>query len=220
MTDTEKYILDAIRTWVWSGFYGAEEVHSMISDILEDGADEAFLRSSVMPEFEKKAAAELSWPQETDCDRLDRAFEELNTKGIVALQNAGYTMSDGTSDVSEVLHERGRGGINGYCFYHGQDLERAVAGVGLWIAFGDLNAESAKKTEIGQIIRQVLEGHGFAVEWNGDPETRLSIPKFDWKRRSRPLNVKGRAVEPPNNLLSKLFLRICRAAKQIHGKRD
>ena len=92
-------------------------------------------------------------------------------------------MSDGISDVSEVLHEQGRTGIRGYCFYHGQDVERAVAGAGLTIAFGDLDDDKRKKTEIGHLVKDVLREAGFTVEWNGDPETRLNLPKIDWKRR-------------------------------------
>ena len=183
MNETDAYILNAIKDWVWSGFYSPDEVDEMIDDILEDDADEAMLRSAVAPEFDKKAAAEASWPATTDCDRLDQAFEELNSRGVIALHNAGYTMSDGTSDVSEVLHERGRKGIKGYCFYHGQDVEGAVAGRGLVIAFGDLDDDKAKKTLVGRLVSDVLQEFGFAVEWNGDPETRLNIPALDWKRR-------------------------------------
>lgn len=200
MTDADKYILDSIKTWVWSGFYGPADVNSMIDDVLENGADEAFLRSMVAPEFERKRAAEALWPPETDCDRLNLAFEKLNANRIIALHNAGYTMSDGTSDVAEVLHERGRGGVDGYCFYHGQDLERAVAGAGLMIAFGDLDEQSAKKVEIGQFVKRILEEHGFTVEWNGDPETRLSIPKMDWKRRSPVADGPARAIPPKGKL--------------------
>jgi hypothetical protein len=184
MNETDQYILDAIRTWIWSGFYGADDVQDMIGDILEDGADEAFLRSQVDPEFEKKLAAEASWPAQTDCDRLDEAFEILNSQGIIALQNAGYTMSDGHSDVGEELHERGWENVQGYCFYHGQDLERAVGGGGLMIAFGDLEDVKTKKGEIGNTVKLALESAGLAVKWNGDTETRLEIPNLDWKRRS------------------------------------
>jgi hypothetical protein len=184
MSGTDEYILDAIRTWVWSGFYSPSRVNEMIDDILEDDADEALLRAAVHPEFVKKAAAEATWPRTTDCDRLDEAFEELNSRGIIALHNAGYTMSDGISDVAEVLHKRGHKNVQGYCFYHGQDLERAVAGAGLMLAFGDLDNDKSKKTEIGRSVKTVLENIGFTVEWNGDPETRLSVPALDWKRRS------------------------------------
>ena len=142
----------------------------MIDDILDKDANESFLRAAVRPEFDKKAAAEASWPDRTDCDRLDEAFADLNARGIIALQNAGNTMSDGISDVSEVLHKRGKKGIVGYCFYHGQDLERAVAGQGLMLAFGDLDDDKTRKAEIGRCVKEVLESHGFTVQWNSDPE--------------------------------------------------
>jgi hypothetical protein len=183
MSQTDEYILNAIRNWVWSGFFDPDEVGSMIDDILEGDADEATLRGAVAPEFDKKATAEASWPDTTDCDRVDKAFEELNSRGVIALHNAGYTMSDGISEVSEVLHERGRKGIKGYCFYHGQDVERAMAGGGLTVAFGDLDDDKLKKTEIGYLVKDVLQEFGLTVDWNGDPETRLNIPALDWQRR-------------------------------------
>src|SRR5262245_49216644 len=116
MNDTEKYILDTIKTCVWSGFYDEDDVQQVIDDVLEEEADEEMLRAAVAPEFEKKAAAERTWPAETDCDRLDQAFETMNASGIIALQNAGYTMSDGLDDVGELVHERGRKNTKGYCF--------------------------------------------------------------------------------------------------------
>lgn len=183
MNDTDRYILNAIKAWIWSGFYGPNEVDQMIDDILEEDADEAFLRSAVEPEFEKKAVAEASWPSETDCDRLDQAFKELNSNGVIALHNAGSTMSDGLNEVGETLHERGQSGVKGYCFYHGQDVERAVADGGLWLAFGNLDDDKAKKAETGDLIQRTLENHRLVVEWDGDPETRLGIPHFNWKRR-------------------------------------
>lgn len=183
MNETDKYILNAIKTWVWSGFYSPAEVNGMIDDILEGDADETFLRGTVLPEFEKKAAAEADWPRTTHCDRLDAAFSALNSDGIIALQNAGYTMSDGHSDVAEVLRQEGREGVQGYCFYHGQDLERAVVGEGLMLAFGDLDNNKEQKTRVGWLVKEALENIGFVVEWNGDPEERLIIPQFDWKRR-------------------------------------
>ena len=185
MNETEKYILDTIKSCVWSGFYEIVDVHQVIDDILEDDANEAMLRSAVAPEFAKKAAAETSWPDVTDCDRLDVAFETMNASGIIALQNAGYTMSDGLGDVGEILHERGRENVRGYCFYHGQDLERAVAGTGLMLAFGDLDNDPTQKTEMGKAVKDLLESNGFLVEWSGDPESRLNIPEFDWKRRKQ-----------------------------------
>ena len=48
------------------------------------------------------AAAQATWPAETDCDRLDKAFADLEQHGIVARQN----FSDcGTCGVAEIPAE-------------------------------------------------------------------------------------------------------------------
>jgi hypothetical protein len=184
MNETEQYIRDAIKVWVWSGFHDQDEVDEMLEDLLEGDVDPDAMREAIANAFKEKAAAEKSWPAETDCDRLDRVFDALNTNGIVALQNSGYTMSDGRSDVGEALNERGFDKYHGYCFYHGQDLERAVNGGGLMLAFGDIEADPAKKKEVGNEICVALAKAGFKTEWNGDPETRINIPVIDWKRRT------------------------------------
>ncbi|MCU0535421.1 MAG: hypothetical protein MUD14_16150 [Hydrococcus sp. Prado102] len=191
MSDTDNYILDAIKIWVWSGFYDPDEVNDMIDDILEDDANEEMLRSAIALEFDKKAAAEALWSIATDCDRLDLAFEELNASGIIALQNTGFTMSDGHAEVAEELDRRDRANVKGYCFYHGQDLERAVKGDGLWLAFGDLDDAPATNLQIGNVLKNTLEKNGFTVEWNGDSQTRISIPKLHWKRR-RSVRIRDR----------------------------
>ena len=184
MNYTTRYILDAIQSHVWSGFDSPADVHRLIDDLLEGDADEALLRAAVGPEFARKAAAEATWPPTTDCDRLDAAFETLNAHGIIALQNAGYTMSDGLTEVAEALHRRGsRAGVQGYCFYHGQDLERVVKGESLMLAFGSLDDDKGHKLAVGQRVREVLESGGFTVQWDGDSETRLNLPGLDWRRR-------------------------------------
>ena len=187
MNDTTRYILDAICSHVWSGFDSPADVHQVIDDLLEGNADEGLLRAAVSPEFARKQAAEKTWPETTDCDRLDAAFETLNAHGVIALQNAGYTTSDGLTEVSEALHARGgRVGVQGYCFYHGQDLERAVKGEGLMLAFGSLDDDKDHKLAVGQRVREILERGGFTVQWDGDAEKRLNLPGLDWKRRGPP----------------------------------
>ncbi len=184
MNEVTKYILEQVRVNVWSGFSDPTDVHRIIDDLLEEGADESYLRSAVELEFDKKLREEESWPETTDCDRLDQAFATLNAHGIIALQNAGYTMSDGITEVSEVIEELGADRVRGYCFFHGQDVERAVEGGGLMVAFGDLESVSERKAAIGSEVKSVLESCGLVISWNGDPETRIEIPALDWKRRT------------------------------------
>ncbi|KHD06725.1 hypothetical protein PN36_11055 [Candidatus Thiomargarita nelsonii] len=181
MNQTEEYVFDAIKTWVWSGFYSLDEVYENIEDILEEDCDENMSLAS--EEYQKKLEDEKSWPDVTDCDRLNSVFEELNQQGIIAIQNAGYTMSHGFEDVGEELNTRNRSQVKGYCFYHGQDIERAVIGAGVRLAFGDLDNIDQKKVEVGEIVINVLNKHGFETEWNGTAGTRINVTNLKWQRR-------------------------------------
>ncbi|WP_175873929.1 hypothetical protein [Burkholderia sp. BCC0397] len=185
MTDTEKYVMECITRWVWSGFHDPDDVREMMDDILEPDCDVDRLEGFIETEFQRKLDAEASWPRETDCDRLDRVFDELDGDGICALSNAGYTMSDGRSDVSEVVRDTPHGRYHGYCFYHGQDVERALDGHGLTIAFGDLADDKERSAAVGRQVVEALSRAGFGAAWNGSVTTRIDIPSFDWKRRHR-----------------------------------
>lgn len=127
---------------------------------------------------------QLRWPSETDCDRLDRAFATLRDRGFVALQNAGNTQSDGYDDVREALARAPQGNA-GYCFYHQQDLEGAIAGRGLHLAFGpiDPRQEQTHGPEVGRQIVAVLHANGLQTRWNGTFEQRIAVTPFDWKKR-------------------------------------
>lgn len=131
-------------------------------------------------------AEKVSWPDVTDCDRLDAVFQALRPLGVLALHNAGYTQSDGYDDFRQAYseapdHDR----IIGYCYYHGQDLEGAVEGRGLCLAFGPANPkeEDTRGPEVGRTIVDQLRAAGFEVQWDGTFNTRILIPTFDWKRR-------------------------------------
>ncbi len=181
--EVNAHILNAIRLWVWSGFYTPEEVDQMIDDLLEEGADEDKLRAAVAPEFAKKAEAEKTWPVTTDCDRLDAAFKHLAARGILCLHNAGYTMSEGHQEAYEIRSLQTGHSYVGYCFYHGQDVERAVNGGGLMLAFNHVKGDVPDKALVGQTLKEELEAAGLSVDWNGTSDTRINIPQIDWKNR-------------------------------------
>jgi hypothetical protein len=186
LNETDKHILNAIRKWVWSGFYTADEVDVMIDDLLEDDAHEEFLREAVASEFTKKSEAEKNWPVQTDCDRLDAAFRALEKRNILCLQNSGFEMSDGHQEAFEILSARPAHPYIGYCFYHGQDLERAVDGGGLMVAFDHIDGDVPDKMKIGLALKEELERVRFGIEWDGIIDQRINIPKIEWKRRGPP----------------------------------
>jgi hypothetical protein len=186
--DNEDDIRQQIKFWVWSGFYDEERAVEHLDSLYEDDpeltVDRALAQEILDAEFAAKTATEKTWPTETDCDRLDRAFDELYRSGICALHSAGYTQSDGHSDVAQVLADEGREKFRGFCFYHGQDLERAIHGGGLLIAFGDLDEVEADMIAVGRAVVAALTNHGFKTEWDGTAKRRIDIKNIDWKRRT------------------------------------
>lgn len=186
MNQDELHIMDEIKTWVGSGFYDAREVNEFLDDLLEGDVDEGMLRAIIDEEFEKKKVQEQLWPLRTDCDKLDDVFRDLNALMIIALQNAGYTTDDGHDDVGEIHAQQPPGTYRGYCFYHGQDMARAVAGQGLMLAYGDMKDTDEGKAAIAASIILALERHGFIVDWNGSVHTKINVPGIIWQRRSTP----------------------------------
>lgn len=187
MNDTDEGIFYLIQQLVWSGFYSTEDIQHMISDNLEMGCNEALLRQSVEPEFAKKRDAEKGWPKITDCDYLATAFATLDNQGILCLDLAGNTMSDGQGIAYEIIHDLPQGHYFGYCFYHSQDLDRAMVGEGLLLGFGhiDDDASDIDDIKVGSMVKSALEKVGFELDWDGTAEQRIFIPRFDWKRRQR-----------------------------------
>lgn len=132
-------------------------------------------------------AEQKNWPDVTDCDRLDQAFACMEKRGLITLENAGNTQSDGYEIFEDALQEHPQPKtVIGYCFYHNQDLERVVGGLPLYLAFGpvDPKEEETKGVEIGNIVREELERSGLEVEWEGTFQDRLRVPGLDWQKRS------------------------------------
>lgn len=180
-----------IRDCARSGFYTREELVTMFcEERYEPGElDPGEVEQAVARELAAIGEEQKSWPRETDCDRLTQVFEALSAKGIIALENAGYTQSDGYDDAMEIYQDaKDRKRFAGYCYYHGQDLERAVQGGGLHLSFGpvDPQKEETEGPRVGKMIAEELQRKGFKIKWDGTFKERILIEKLDWKRRYRP----------------------------------
>lgn len=184
MNEVDQYIIDSIKTRVWGGFDSEDDIQEMITDILEDGANEKMLREFVRKELQIKKNAEKNWPDVTDFDCLEKVYDSLKKQGILCLHDAGYTMSDGHDDANEAIESYPDGTFYGYCFYHGQDLERAVTGSGLMLAYDHVDGDAPDKLKVALTIKDALIKSGFEIEWDGTTNQRINIPKFDWKHRT------------------------------------
>jgi hypothetical protein len=122
----------------------------------------------------------------TPRQRLKQVFATLNERGIVALENAGYTISDGWADVNERATKLAKAGNKprGGAFYHGQDRERAKRGDGVWLTFGAYvtgKRQAAASLAVAREIVAVLKEHGFSPKWNGTIEQRIHSGRFEWR---------------------------------------
>jgi hypothetical protein len=112
-------------------------------------------------------------------------FDELNKDGIVSLHKAGYTRQDGEGDCMAIIEELEVLGIKtkGYCYYHTQDLERAIGEEKmLFIGYDSYNHEDELAKVVAQKIIEVLKRHGFQTRWNGSLSSRIELLDINWKK--------------------------------------
>jgi hypothetical protein len=197
---------DRIHDLVWGGFHTKVQVEEVITeeyldpDTLSD-EDRAWISTEVPRQWAAKRDAEAGWPAQTEFDRLDAVFEKLRGEKYIALHNAGNTLSDGHDDVQEIWRAAGRfeSGIRGCCFYHSQDLDRAVHSGKLNLAFsGGMIPEADQREEntraVAHHVVGFLRAAGFTAEWNGDLHTRIEVDLGVWRKRAPDARVRQRST--------------------------
>ena len=191
MTALDSTVIEEIDVLVRSAFWDADRMRDiMCEELYEPGdLDEDAVSNAIAFSIVQWQSSQIEWPEVTDCDRLDKAFEKLNERGVIAMHNAGMTQSDGHNDFREIYENHpNKSQLLGYCYYHGQDLERVVRGGPLFFSFGpcDPKLEEIEGPKVGQLIVQQLTDAGLIVDWDGTFDNRMSIPKFNWQRRAVP----------------------------------
>ena len=122
--------LELLELQVLFGFDTVTEIYESICELFEEekGLDTEWLQQELEKAYAQKIQESKSWEAPTDFQKLLRVFDQLNKEGIVSLHCAGYTRQDGEGDCHDVIHELQKRGLQpkGYCYYHAQDLARAV----------------------------------------------------------------------------------------------
>ncbi|GAB4161528.1 MAG: hypothetical protein Tsb0033_19130 [Winogradskyella sp.] len=179
--------IEQLEKDVLMGFENAVDLQETISEMFydEEDFDQKWLKQEIEKRLERHQTESLNWEKPTDFDRLVKSFDELNKEKIVSLHKAGYTRQDGEEDCAEIIDELNSIGIKvkGYCFYHTQDLERAIGTEkNLFLAFDSYNREDELAKEVANKIIDILRKNGFNVNWNGSLETRIEISNINWKK--------------------------------------
>lgn len=180
-----------IEAAVVQGFDERDEIIMAETEAAEDEYDRDDLEPLVTRLTDEALAAhhrkQARWKGETDCDRLDAAFEELERQGIVARQNFTCCSTCGHYEIGDEIkvakkQKKRPAPVSGYAFYHMQDTESAVEGGGIYIKYDTLKGDDEKKTAVGQQIVDVLQAAGLKTEWSGNPNEGVYV-RVKWRRR-------------------------------------
>ena len=193
--DTLAFIDRSVR----SGFRTRDEIIESVAEYADEAVpDERDIVAAVDAAIERHRLEMSTWPAETDNDRLDRAFAQLDASGVIARQDFACCQSCGQAEIWDEVEEPAA--WRGYVFFHQQDTDRAVEGDGLYLGFG--GSERGTKTSllgllrpgarkdvlvadeaIGREIVAALTASGLPTTWDGRVQTRILVEPFDWRRR-------------------------------------
>lgn len=180
---------DFIRLQVAAGY-------SPVADLVDEAVD-VFSDTTLAPAALRQAASSIAaeavaahvaeqgtWPDITDCDRLDAAFAALDASGIVARQNFSCCGACGITEIHDEMDRVAKDGrpVRGYTFFHVQDTEHAVDGDGLYLSYGSVDRDKESAVAIGHEVVAVLREHGLHPDWNGRHANRIGLP-IVWQRR-------------------------------------
>jgi hypothetical protein len=186
--ERDEWVRDQIRRDVASGFYDEDAILTNAADAFADDFTPEALRplaqQALRQALAEQRAAERHWPDETDCDRLDAAFAQLEEDGVVARQNFSCCGNCGATEIWDEVRAVEDTGITvrGYAFYHMQDTEGAVDGGGLYLNYGACDEGEDAALAVAREIVAELEAHGLQTQWDGTWDKRIGVT-LDWKRR-------------------------------------
>jgi len=170
------------------GFENETQLFDSISDMFynEPDFDTEWLRQTIATQYRQHQQESLNWKRPTDFDRLAKAFDQLIAEKIVCLHNAGYTKQDGEADCRETIENLQSLGITaiGFCYYHTQDLARAVDPdiQSLYLGFDSVTGSDAAAIEVAHRIISVLKAHQLEVSWPGKAAQRIEIQNIHWQK--------------------------------------
>jgi hypothetical protein len=188
LAEFKKELRSSIRRKVAGGFYDVATITEDASEMCQD-EEHPELAETLVPRLIQQAVnaqrkKQQTWPDVTDCDCLDAAFEELNTRGIVARQNFTCCSNCGHSEIGGEIDQELKAGVtvSGYAFYHQQDTDAAVEGGGIYIKYGDMAGDADAITNVGREIERAMKKHGLKTVWNGSGTESIYV-RLKWKRR-------------------------------------
>jgi hypothetical protein len=146
------------------------------------------------------ASERSTWPEETDCDRLDRVEWALHDRGILLWQASpccDTCTRDELPDRIDVINCRYPGfrdHIRGYAFFIDQNMPEQLSKsteLSVYLGYGWFSPDNSEvpaevyETNALSIAREVslcLHEEGFEVDWDGSFARKIGV-SINWQRR-------------------------------------
>ena len=129
--------------------------------------------------WSERLQEQQSWPEVTDPDRLEHAFEALDADGITARMNFTCCGRCGFTEIGAEAEE----GARGFVFFHSQAAEGVVRSGTLWLSFGTFPGSADTAATIGAEVIAALQAAGLPTQWSGAPGDAIGIRPMDWRKR-------------------------------------
>ncbi|MFG2299925.1 DUF6891 domain-containing protein [Actinacidiphila glaucinigra] len=127
----------------------------------------------------ERLAEQARWEDETDPERLTGAFAALERAGITAREHFGGAGSPRDSGIGAV----GAPDARGFVYFHSGCTDSAAAGRGLPLFYGGFDGSSATTAAIGREVVAALTAAGLPSQWDGDPDSVITVTPLDWRKR-------------------------------------
>jgi hypothetical protein len=162
-------------------------------DVVLGGFPDPAVADVVRPGLERAAHEDVdallqeqaTWPEVTDCDRLDAAFKDLGATGIVTRQQYTNSKQAGVRKIRTEIKRHIAAGDKprGFVFYDGFScLECKEFGHDLVLYFGSIEKAEPGTILVGLDIMSTLWRHGLKVQWDWNPKTPIAV-RVRWQRR-------------------------------------
>ena len=180
--------IDQLELDIKFGFENELQLFESIREMFYDEADfdEPWLRKMISEKYLQHQNESINWTHPSDFDKLVTIFDELINERIICLHNAGLTKSDGEGDCMEAIERVEELGIKaiGFCYYHSQDLARAVDPEihNLFLGFDSPTQDDKEALFVANKIIDKLNAGGFETNWPGTVDQRIEIKNFYWKK--------------------------------------
>ncbi|MFF7213646.1 DUF6891 domain-containing protein [Streptomyces sp. NPDC008238] len=127
----------------------------------------------------ERVAEQAHWTGETDPERLTAAFAALEAAGVSAREHVTGPLPSGGARTGAA----GAPGVRGFVHFHPGCTDAAAAGRGLPLFYGGFDGSSGTTAAIGREVVAALTAAGLPWEWDGEPDSVITVTPLDWRKR-------------------------------------